>query len=190
MNSDAFKSRSHSEFVFYDPPDWVCLYIFRLCRLWRTTTRKCSLSTETTDLLAWLLRILSSPSATYLPTSPHTRSNWAGMGKTWPHTSTCCLRPPGSSGLRHSTCPASLLCLVRSSVMKHETCIPLFPWSLAHWTYSLYVGVAFLASRFVYRPCSLTQQTFESGYFLQEIIYCLMRTWLPSTGVYLDQNTH
>lgn len=109
-------------------PEFVLLWhsfcplrIYRLYRPWRTTTRKCCLSTGTLDLLAWSLRILSSPSATSPPISPHTRSNWAGTARTWPHTSTCCLRPPGSSGSRHSTCHASLLCWVRSSTNSHTS---------------------------------------------------------------------
>lgn len=94
--------------------------ICRLYRLWRTTTRKCCLSTETMDLLVWLHRILSLPSATYLPTSPHMHSNWVGTARTWPHTSICCLRLPDSLGLRLSTCPALLLCWVRSGALSHE----------------------------------------------------------------------
>lgn len=144
------RSVSPQSLCFNGTSDWVCLLcIFRLYRLWRTTTRKCCLSTETTDLLAWLLRILSLPSATYLPTSPPMRSNWAGTAKTWPHTSTCCLRPLGSSGLRHSTCPASLLCLVMSSAVKHilltqyQTYMPRFSLSLAYWNVFPYVGVVF-----------------------------------------------
>lgn len=124
-------------------PEFVLLWhsfcplrIYRLYRPWRTTTRKCCLSTGTLDLLAWSLRILSSPSATSPPISPHTRSNWAGTARTWPHTSTCCLRPPGSSGSRHSTCHASLLCWVRSSTNSHtntanQTCITLFSDALS-----------------------------------------------------------
>lgn len=97
---------------------WVCpLCIYRLYRLWRTTTRKCCPSTGTLDSLASLLRILSLPSATYPPTSHRMRSNWAGTARTWPHISTCCLRLPGSSGWRHSTCPALLLCWVRSRTL-------------------------------------------------------------------------
>lgn len=42
----------------------------------------------------------------------------------------------------------------------------------------------------VCRSCSLAQQAFERVSVLQEIIFCLMRTWLPSTGVCWDQNTH
>lgn len=138
---------------------WICpLCIYRLYRLWRTTTRKCSLSTGTMDLLVWLLRILSLPSATYPPTSLRTRSNWAGTARTWPHTSICCLRLPGSSGLRHSTCPASLLCWVRSGILSHtsadtqnQTCIP--PCSLSLklkrilWHLSLSVSLARWHSR-------------------------------------------
>lgn len=50
--------------------------------------------------------------------------------------------------------------------------------------------VVFLAPLVVCRPRSLTQQTFERVSVSQEIIFCLMRTWLPSTGVCWDQNTH
>lgn len=32
--------------------------------------------------------------------------------------------------------------------------------------------------------------SFERVSLVQEIIFCLMRTWLPSTGVCWDQNTH
>lgn len=42
-------------------------------------------------------------------------------------------------------------------------------------------------------PClsSWTQQTYQKRVsLLKEIIFCLMRTWLPSTGVCWDQNTH
>lgn len=87
----------------------------RLYRPWRTTTRKSYLSTGTLDSLAWSLRILSLHSVTCPPTSRHMRLNWAGTGRTWQHTSTCCLRLQGSSGSRHNTCHALLLCWVRSS---------------------------------------------------------------------------
>lgn len=30
----------------------------------------------------------------------------------------------------------------------------------------------------------------QGGFLLQEITFCLMRTWLPSTGACWDQNTH
>lgn len=65
-----------------------------------------------------------------------------------------------------------------------------FSLTLCHWNTLSNLWFVFLAPLFVCRPCSLTQQTFENVPFLQEIIFCLMRTWLPSTGVCWDQNTH
>lgn len=122
--------------------------MYRLYRLWRTTIRRCCLSTGTMDLLAWLLRTLSLPSATYQPTSLHTHLNWAGMARIWPHTSTCCLRPPGSLGLKHSIYPALLLCWVRSTPL-HTYMYP----TLLYLTLSLKIKLMFVKGIFVTPFC-------------------------------------
>lgn len=142
--------------------DWFCWLRFdRLFRLWRTTTRRCCLCTGTLVLPAWSLRILSLPSAMCRLTSLHMRSNWAGTARTWPHTSICCLKLPGSWDSRHSTCRASLLCWVRGS----SSCSSL-------------------------RVLFIEKTVIQRVVLLQEITFCLMRTWLPSTGACWDQNTH
>lgn len=99
---------------------------------------------------------------------------------------------------QHLPCFAALLgkeqhphiCQPTCTNTPNQTCIPHFSLTLYHWNSHPYLWVIFLALLFVWRPCSLTQQTFERASLLQEIIFCLMRTWLPSTGVCWDQNTH
>lgn len=88
------------------------LLVTRWFRLWRTTIRRCCPCTGTTVFTAWSRRTQSSLYAMFQPTSVHTLSSSPGMARTWPLTSTCCLRPPGSLASRLSTCQCLLLCLV------------------------------------------------------------------------------
>lgn len=92
------------------------------------------------------------------------------------------------------TAPAMLCCSAgwgaahaHTAAYTHQTCIPHFSMTLYQWNTHPYLRVVPL---FVCRPCSLRQQSSERVSVLQEIIFCLMRTWLPSTGVCWDQNTH